>query len=410
VRLYLFDEAATDSWHPFSLTRPACELLFGTVLLRERLERFAGRPASAILTRPWLASFQEEGAPPARHRSAPPADEERLFLSSTFVPSVEARFEGRGATPLLLMLDELVVGCYLPAGSPGPNQQWLEAPAGNPADVTCERRPVDGGLVDAAWRLISENPGRLAADLARDAASRGGVARLPEGTWKLGSEPLMLGAETRVEPGVVFDTRHGPIRLDDAVEVRAGCRLEGPLFVGRSTILLGGAIGTSSIGPVCRIRGEVEESVVLGYTNKAHDGFLGHAYLGRWVNLGAMTTNSDLKNNYGPVRLGSPQGPIETGLTKLGCLLGDHVKTAIGTRINTGTVVGAGANLFGDSVPPTWVRPFSWGHAADPPTFERDRFLQLAERVLERRQVEWSDETEAWLEACWSAANPAVSD
>jgi UDP-N-acetylglucosamine diphosphorylase/glucosamine-1-phosphate N-acetyltransferase len=405
MRLYLVDDRVTDDWSPFSLTRPCSELLFGTLLLRERLERFAGRPTTAVLSRPWLQSFQEEEAPDSAPRAAPSADEERLLLSSRFVPAARARFEGRGGKPILLVTDDQVVGCYLPAGTAGPEPGWLESPDDRPRPGAWDTRPVEGGQVDTAWRLVEENPCRLGADLAQDAATRGGVERLPEGTWKLGKEPLILGADSRVEPGVVFDTRHGPVRLANGVEVRAGCRLEGPLYVGRSTMLLGGSVGSSSIGPMCRVRGEVEESVILGYTNKVHDGFLGHSYLGRWVNLGALTTNSDLKNNYGPVRLGGPDGPIETGLTKLGCLLGDHVKTAIGTRINTGTVVGAGSNLFGDSVPPTWVHPFSWGGGPDSPSYDRDRFLALAGRVFERRNVEFSDRTAAWLAACWNAAD-----
>jgi len=405
MRLYLVDDRVTDDWYPFSLTRPCSELLYGTLLLRERLERFAGRPTTAILSRPWLDSFQEEEAPSSVRRAVPPPEEERLLLSSRFVPDASARFEGRGGKPIMLITDDRVVGCYLPAGTPGPEPEWLESPDAGSGTGTWETRSVEGGQVDTAWRLVAENPGRLAADLAREAATRGGVERVPEGTWKLGAEPLMLGADSRVEPGVVFDTRQGPIRLADGVEVRTGCRIEGPLYVGRSTILLGGSIASSSIGPECRVRGEVEESVILGYTNKAHDGFLGHSYLGRWVNLGALTTNSDLKNNYGPVRLGGPAGPVETGLTKLGCLLGDHVKTAIGTRINTGTVVGAGSNLFGDSAPPTWVPPFSWGGGTDSPPYERDRFVALAERVLSRRKVRFGDQTAAWLAACWDAAD-----
>ena len=404
MRLYLVDDRIADDWYPFSLTRPCSELLFGTLLLRERLERFAGRPTTAVLTRPWLESFREAGAPDAVRRAAPSPNEERLLLSSRFVPSADARFEGRGAKPILLATDDQVVGCYLPAGRPGPEDDWLESPNDQFGADTWEARRVEGGQVDTAWRLVAENPGRLAADLARDAATRGGVERLPEGTWKLGTEPLILGADSRVEPGVVFDTRDGPVRLADGVEVRAGCRLEGPLYVARSTVLLGGAIGSSSIGPVCRLRGEIEASVVLGYTNKAHDGFLGHSYLGRWVNLGALTTNSDLKNNYGPVRLGGPDGPIDTGLTKLGCLLGDHVKTAIGTRINTGTVVGAGSNLFGNSLPPSWVGPFSWGSGPASEFYDRDRFVATARRALERRDVEFDDQTAAWLAACWEAA------
>jgi len=333
------------------------------------------------------------------------ADEERLVISSRFVPSADARFEGRGEKPILLTTDGEVVGCYLPAGTAGPEQEWLEAPDEGVAGGAWEARSVDGGYVDTAWRFVAENPGRLAADLAREAASRGGVEELPEGTWKLGSHALILDSDVRVEPGVVFDTRNGPVRLADRVEVKAGCRLEGPLYVGPSTVLLGGAVGTSSIGAVCRLRGEIEESVILGFTNKAHDGFLGHSYLGRWVNLGAMTTNSDLKNTYGPVRIGGPDGPIDTGLRKLGCLMGDHVKTAIGTLINTGTVVGAGSNLFGSSLPPNWVPPFSWGSEPGGPGYDRERFLALAQRVLERRAVEFDESTSEWLASCWEAAD-----
>jgi UDP-N-acetylglucosamine diphosphorylase/glucosamine-1-phosphate N-acetyltransferase len=405
MKLYLFDDRIADSWHPFSLTRPGSELLFGTLLLRERLERFAGRPATSVLARPWLEAFEEADAPGVIRPGPLPSDEERLIVSSRFVPSAEIRFEGRGGSPILLRTDERVVGLYLPAGTPGPEPEWLNSPDEHDVPAAWERRHVDGGHVDTAWRFVAENLGRLSADLALDAASRGGVERLPEGTWKLGTDPLMLGADTLVEPGVVFDTRSGPIRLADGVVVQAGCRLEGPLYVGRSTILLGGAIGSSSIGPVCRLRGEIEESVVLGYTNKAHDGFLGHSYLGRWVNLGALTTNSDLKNNYGPVRIGGPHGSIDTGLTKLGCLLGDHVKTSIGTRLNTGTVVGAGSNLFGDSLPPSWVPPFSWGSGPGSATYDRDRFVALARRVHERRNVDFSDRTATWLASCWEAAD-----
>ncbi len=405
MKLYLFDDAVADGWHPFSLTRPCSELLFGTLLLRERIERFAGRPTTAVLTRPWLAGFKEPGAPSVIERGFRGADGERLLISSRFVPSVDARFEGRGETPVLLRTDDEIVGCYLPAGVSGPEAAWLEAPDDRAGASTWKTTRVEGGHLDTAWRFVAENPGRLTADLAGDAVNRGGVERLPEGTWKLGPHPLILGADVHVEPGVLFDTRTGPIRLADGVDVRTGCRLEGPLYVGASTILLGGTIGMSSIGPVCRLRGEIEESVILGYTNKAHDGFLGHSYLGRWVNLGAMTTNSDLKNNYGSIRIGGPDGPVDTGLRKLGCLLGDHVKTAIGTRLNTGTIVGAGSNLFGDSLPPAWVSPFSWGSDSEGPSHERDRFLATARRVMERRDVEFDETTAAWLAACWDTAD-----
>jgi UDP-N-acetylglucosamine diphosphorylase/glucosamine-1-phosphate N-acetyltransferase len=168
--------------------------------------------------------------------------------------------------------------------------------------------------------------------------------------------------------------------------------------VGRGSTILGGSVGEVSIGPVCRIHGEVEASVVLGYSNKAHDGFLGHAYLGCWVNLGAMTTNSDLKNNYGNVRLWTPEGDVDTGERKLGCLLGDHVKTAIGTLLNTGTVVEAGSNLFGAAQPPKYVPPFSWGAEG---TYALEKFLATAALVMGRRGVALGAGQRALLEAAW---------
>ena len=160
-------------------------------------------------------------------------------------------------------------------------------------------------------------------------------------------------------------------------------------FSGRNSIILGGVLSEVSIGPVCKVRGEVECSLILGYSNKGHDGFLGHAYLGRWVNLGAFTTNSDLKNSYGQVRVGGASGPVDTGLMKVGCFLGDHVKTGIGTFLNTGTVIGTGSNVFGGAMPPTYVPPFSWGSG-----HRLDEYLESV-RALEKRipEADIADET-----------------
>jgi hypothetical protein len=159
--------------------------------------------------------------------------------------------------------------------------------------------------------------------------------------------------------------------------------------VGSGTRVLGGPIRGSVFGPECRIRGEIVSSVFMGYGNKAHDGFVGHSVVGHWVNLGAGTTTSNLKNTYGPVRLEVSGSRIETGRANLGTLFGDHAKTAIGTMLATGTVVGAGANVFGAPTPPKHVPPFAWGSAGERVT--EDGFLTVARRVLARRAVEWSD-------------------
>ena len=160
---------------------------------------------------------------------------------------------------------------------------------------------------------------------------------------------------------------------------------------GSLLITFGGPVGFSSIGPVCKVRGEIDTSVLVGYCNKAHDGYLGHALLGRWVNLGALTTNSDLKNNYSSVRLRLGTDEIDSGLIKVGAFLGDHVKTGIGTLLNTGAVVGAGSNLFGGRMPPKYVPPFSWGEGDQLEEYRVDKFLATAEIAMRRRGVELSE-------------------
>jgi len=204
-----------------------------------------------------------------------------------------------------------------------------------------------------------------------------------------------------VEPGAVLDVRAGPIWLETGSDVRAFTRLAGPAHIGRGTTLLGGAVSAVSIGPMCRIHGEVEESIILGYANKAHDGYLGHSYVGAWVNLGALTTNSDLKNNYGPVRVWTPAGEVEAGAIKLGCMLGDHVKTGIGTLLNTGTVVGAGSSIVGPGMPPKYVPPFTWGTGAEAAEYELEKFLTVAETVMRRRDVTLTAKQRALLCAAW---------
>jgi hypothetical protein len=150
------------------------------------------------------------------------------------------------------------------------------------------------------------------------------------------------------------------------------------------------------------VRGEVADSIFLGYANKAHDGFVGHSVLGRWVNLGAGTTTSNLKNTYGVVRLEVAGEHIETGRMNVGTLFGDHVKTAIGTLLSTGTVIGAGASVHGPGAPPRWLPPFAWG--CDGARMREEGFLSIAERVFARRDVGLTDARRKSLRATYARA------
>lgn len=391
--LYLFDDRKARRWAPMTLTRPAGELLHGCLTTRERSERVLGIPCVGHLSRTDLRGFDEPGAAPAVQRGEISTSGTRVFLCSRAILDF-----GKVELPerrSRIMVDGQIMGWVVPDGDEPPDDGWLRAPGSAPADG--DTVEWHGSVIDHLWDLVATNPQRITNDIVHlwpDESDPDGIVRIGEGVVSLGD-----GAE--IEAGVHVDLRDGPIRLADGARVEGPGRITGPLFVGPDSIVFGGSVGSSSIGPVCRVRGEVAECVLLGYVNKAHDGHLGHAYLGRWVNLGAFTTNSDLKNNYRSVRVWTLDGERDTGLIKVGCFLGDHVKTGIGTILNTGTLIGAGSNVFGGIMPPSVVPPFSWGAGTDLRDHRLDKFLETAERVMARRGETLTPGVRELLRTAW---------
>jgi UDP-N-acetylglucosamine diphosphorylase/glucosamine-1-phosphate N-acetyltransferase len=204
-----------------------------------------------------------------------------------------------------------------------------------------------------------------------------------------------------LSPGVVLDASEGPIILDEGVKVMPNAVLCGPLYIGKKTLIKIGAkiYGNTSIGPICKIGGEIEGSIIQAYSNKQHDGFLGHAYIGEWVNLGADTNNSDLKNTYKNVAFYSypHMGKIDSGSQFLGCIIGDHSKTGINCSINTGTVIGIGCNLWGQGLISDFVPDFSWGESGKLSPYRLQAFCETARTVKQRRSLCFSvTETELY--------------
>ncbi len=383
---------ALDAWSPFRETRPLADLLFGTRTLGERLERALGasgrRPAEG-----------ESAARPA-------------LIDPRFIPEGPLGLEAlNGIDPSSPGGVRLAVGRHT-VGWILPSRVDPDATPVLPSGDAVSTLELPGSFLASPWELMARNADQVSRDLLDDPPSDAHpLDPLPPGVTVLGSYPVTAapGVAEVVDPFVVLDARRGPIHLAAGAELRSHTRLEGPAWIGPGTRLLGGVFSALSAGPVCRLRGEIEASVVNGWCNKAHDGYLGHAVLGRWVNLGALTTNSDLKNTYGPVRVHlDAQRTVDTGQIKVGILLGDHVKTGIGTLLNTGTVVGAGSNLFGGgALPPRWVPPFSWGGGSELGVYRLDAFLEVAERAMARReQVLGPREREA-LVALWQATHGA---
>ena len=203
----------------------------------------------------------------------------------------------------------------------------------------------------------------------------------------------------------VIDAEQGPVYIDEGAEVHPFTRIEGPCYVGPHSILLGGKCRRGkSIGPMCRVGGEIEGSIIHGYSNKYHDGFLGHAYVGQWVNLGALTTNSDLKNDYSNVSVVlDGRRPVGTGSTKVGSLVGDHAKTSIGTLLNTGAYVGAMTLIVSDGrLLPKFIPSFAWYLAgAVTEGFGKQRLYATARAAMSRRKCAWTEADESLWDAVY---------
>jgi len=201
----------------------------------------------------------------------------------------------------------------------------------------------------------------------------------------INDENIIVNNDVKISAGVVLDASEGPIIIDSDSIVDIGSLIKGPAYIGKNTKLNPGSkiIGPVSIGPSCKVGGEVEDSVIQGFSNKQHDGFLGHSYIGEWVNLGAGTNTSDLKNNYSNIRLYTDKNNfIDTGKMFIGSIVGDFTRTAIATKLNTGTVIGVGANLFESGFQDKYVPSFSWGRKD---RIGLNRFIESSKKAMSRR-------------------------
>jgi UDP-N-acetylglucosamine diphosphorylase/glucosamine-1-phosphate N-acetyltransferase len=389
TELFLYDDALARSFEPFALTRPFGEMRAGIALGRARWERALDARAAGFVGAEHLRDFEEIGAPPAAGeiRAGAIVANSRCIVPLGFSTHDADVWTCDGEVAAVR------VASAVPAGALGDGEKSLETLRAAGTRVV----DVPGRWVRAVWELITQ----LVPQLDEDIEGLGPHLKcvMPPGAIVIGTRRVCVEEGANVEPQVVFDVTNGPILVRRGATVRAFTRLVGPCAVLENAVVLGDRVNACSIGEYSVIRGEISETIVLGHSNKGHDGFVGHSYLGRWVNLGAGTITSNLKNTYGTVQLWTPAGLRDTGANKLGSLIGDHAKTGIGMRLNTGTVISAGANVFGAAMPPKYVPPFSWINGDDVTEFRLAKFLDVATRVMSRRAVVLSERGRRQLSA-----------
>ena len=253
-------------------------------------------------------------------------------------------------------------------------------------------KQIKGIVLNNIWDLI----GWREEILIRQYRLQRKSGRIKKGIHIIGNKKNMYVAKSaEIHKHVSFDVSDGPVYVDSGAVIRPFSLIIGPSYVGPGTIVERAKVTRSSIGPVCRIGGEVESCIFQGYSNKCHEGFIGHSFVGEWVNLGALTTNSDLKNNYGLVRVKIGQEEFNSGLMKVGCFIGDHTKLGIGTLIPTGAVIGSFVNYAGGGMLPRYVADFKWTIQEKQKPYELDKAIKTAKIVMKRRNVKMSKQYES---------------
>jgi len=397
------------NFYPLALCRPIWELRCGMTSLADKLVDKVCPMEVACFVPPYMAEVY-------RRQTTWPVNDPASLTGDD-----------------LLVLSGRVKAGGLDLDSTGPGQVIVD----DDGDLLCARIPeaelgrLDTGsiraLVESAkaklpagdgklpawnytWDLVLANPEQITADFA--AAGQCGIeGKIEEPRALRGSEKdVFVAPGALIHPMVVLDAAEGPIYIDEGAELHPFTRVEGPCYVGKRSILLGAKCREgNSIGPVCRVGGEVEESIIHGHSNKYHDGFLGHAYVGEWVNLGALTTNSDLKNDYSSVSVAlDGKRPIDTGSTKVGSLIGDHTKTSIGTLLNTGAYVGSMALIAATGKPlPKFIPSFAWFlEGVVTKGFGKRKLYETAATAMGRRKREWTEADQAMWDAVYEFTKP----
>lgn len=376
MNLILFDDPDIRiNLLPFTFTRPVASLRVGILTISEKWERWLGS----------TPSYKTEGYLQEKYQLKMSTD--NLLINSGVCPDTQL-VDSVKALPSAYFL---VKGTRLIAArNPGPEmspQNTIEYPG----EITAIDRP---------WKIFRENGAQLRIDFSLITSGRRSAPIDDPHTKAYGTQNIFLEEGVYIR-AAILNAETGPIYLGKNSIVQEGAIIRGAFALGEEGhINMGAKIrGDVTVGPYCKVGGEVSNSVFLSYSNKAHDGYLGNSVIGEWCNLGADTNTSNLKNNYDAVKLWnhSVNNFADTGLQFCGLMMGDHSKTSINTMFNTATMVDVSSNVFGSGFPAKYIPSFAWGGSNGFVTFQPDKALETAERVMARRNVVMSDLDKAIL-------------
>ncbi len=368
------DKQIRTGLFPLTLTRPECDLRYGITTVREKWEAYLNEKTSTLTSAYLSQKYPVKEA------------DENILIKANIIPNKELVEAIMNLKPG----DTLVKGDNIIAYNV--SREFLSA-----AETEMEENQIifegDVHCIKNTWQLFSELDEAISADFEFITKGRKS-APLSSTNRVIGDGKIFIEEGATVEHATI-NTSAGPVYIGKEAVVMEGSLIRGPFALcDHAQVKMGAKIyGATTIGPYCKVGGEVSNSMFLGYANKAHDGFIGNSVIGEWCNLGAGTNCSNLKNTYDPVRLWSylDETFVNTGLQFCGVIMGDHSKTGINTMINTGTVIGVNVNLFGSGFPRNIISSFSWGGASGFKVYNLNKAFQVAERVYERRGKVFDD-------------------
>jgi len=391
----LFEDESYENLLPLTYTRPVFECRSGMLSLLERAHKTYSESKFLLFTRNYLAStLKKRVSHPVNETDA--IDDETLLINGSLVINEKTKqiIKKKLAKNTLIMQKGKIALAHLSEDTARNHGKELCKPLTalilKKLMKNCKTLEAsDLPLLNYPWDFVNKNAELLKEDYAalEKKESEGNIdSRV---AFYGNQENVYVGKGSFIEAYVTLDARGGPIFLGNETIVHTGSRITGPTYIGNKTIIPSGLIREGcSIGPVCRVGGELEETIIQGYTNKYHTGFIGHAYIGEWVNIGAATTNSDLKNTYGNVQVMTKRKNVDTGQTKVGCFVGDHAKTSIGTQIYAGKKIGVASQVHGfitKDVPSFTIWPESLG--SKPVELYLQSAIEIQKRTLFRRGV-----------------------
>jgi len=374
----LFDGSSRDQLLPFTFTRPVADIRIGILTIREKWEKLLGTTTSTI-TEDYLAN------------KWPMVEmEQNIMINASFLPTPEllVQIENLEEDQAIFFEEDIVAFYTLEDQEVDLSTFFAIELAGDPFQI------------EHTWDIFSKNSEAISADFELLTHDRESLP-IPTSNNVICPENIFIEEGAIVE-FATLNASAGPIYIGATAEVMEGSLVRGPFALcEHSTLKLGAKVyGPTTIGPHSKVGGEVNNVVIFGFSNKGHDGFLGNSVLGEWCNLGADTNNSNLKNNYAEVRLWDyeTEGFARTGLQFCGLMMGDHSKCGINTMFNTGTVVGVSSNIFGSGFPRNFIPSFSWGGSAGMSTYKTSKAFEVAEIVMKRRGIEFTQDDKEILE------------